>query len=301
MKLNPPRKGAFTIAEGMIASAIFASASITIYMLLYNGTMLAAWNTASNVAHEQARTAMLQMVQDMHSAVSLPQLISDVDATTHDPVITSTSPATGVSFQLWSSGPFQIAADAAPTQNVVQITVPSGVQAPVPPPSPHQSPYQRLIVRSHEIEDDITSVDTSGGIVSLTLAHNLSWNPATNQDDPTRRGINGVSGTTYHVDGFVTDRCSYIVKEEPPGSGKLALKFYGPRLGKTFAVMGSSITNPTPFSTKNHATGTPYYQFVAAFDLSTAYGIGTTGRHSRSANILLRNEVPAYARLTNNQ
>lgn len=301
MKLNPRPNNAFTIAELMVASGIFAAASVIIYLLLFNGSMLAAWNTAVNVAHEQARTAMLQMVQDMHSAVSLPQLISDVDPgpdgiagtadDTHDPIAATTSPAAGVSFQLWSIGPLRVANNATKGQPVVQVTVPAGVQAPVQPATPRQSPYQRLVISSHQVEDDIVSVSpsnlgTSGGTVSLTLAHNLTTD---------------VSGNSYHIVGFITDRCSYVVKEEPPGSGKMALKFYGPRLGKPFAVMGSSITNPSPFSTKNHETGTPYYQFVGAFDLSTAYGLGTTGRNSRSANILLRNEVPAYARLTTYQ
>ena len=65
--------------------------------------ILGAKNTAVNTAHQQARTAMLQMIQDLHSAVSLPAL-SDVN---HVPLVNPApnTAAPGISFQLWSTGP----------------------------------------------------------------------------------------------------------------------------------------------------------------------------------------------------
>jgi hypothetical protein len=47
---------------------------LAIYSMLNIGMILGAKNTAVNTAHQQARVAMLQMVQDIHSAVSLPAL-----------------------------------------------------------------------------------------------------------------------------------------------------------------------------------------------------------------------------------
>ena len=287
MKYSSTSNKAFTLAELMVATGVFSAASIIIYLLLYNGTLLAAWNTSSNVAHEQARTAMLQMIQDLHSAVSLPAL-ADANGNplpTPSPAPSpgaSASPAPGIAFQLWSMGPFRIAADAATGQNVVQVTIPNGTQAPIQPTAGQR--LQRLIVRTHQLEDDITDVTpanlgTGGGTVSLTLANNVPV---------------AIQGTTSrHIVCFITDRCSYAINNG-------ALDWRGPTNRKAFAIMGNNMTNPTPFTTRTTAAGAPYYQFVAAFDLSTAYA-KTTNRHFVSANILLRSEVPMRARLTDQQ
>jgi hypothetical protein len=279
MKFHREARGAMTIAELMVTCLVVGVVGLLVYSLLNIGTILGAKNVAVNVAHEEARVVMLGMMKDFHSAVSLPELISDVD-TNGNPVTTSTSPAPGISFQLWSMGPFQIAADAAAGQNIVQISVPQGVKAPVQPVNP---PYQRLIVRTHQLESDIVSVNppnlgTAGGTVSLTLANNLPL--------PINAGAN-------HIVCFITDRCSYLVKNG-------ALNYYGPRAAKIFDLIGNTMTNPTPFSTKLTNTGTPWAQVVAATDLSTAYA-AYANRGFRSMNILLRSEVPIRARLTDFQ
>jgi hypothetical protein len=129
------------------------------------------------------------------------------------------------------------------------------------------------------------------------LAHNLSWNPVpkpdgTHQDpDLTRTGINGAASN--HIVCFITERCSYLVTNG-------YLKYYGPRAGKIFDLLGNTMTNPTPFSTKLTNAGTPWAQVVAATDLSTAYA-AYANRGFRSMNILLRSEVPIRARLTDLQ
>lgn len=284
MKFHPKASGAMTLVETMVASMLIGVFGLVIYSMLNMGTILGAKNLSVNVAHEQARTAMLQMIQDLHSAVSLPELISDVDVN-GNPVPTSTSPNAGLSFQLWSIGPLRIAADAATNQKVVQVTVPAGTQAPVQPAAGQR--LQRLIVRTHQLEDDITTVSpanigTLGGTVSLTLANNVPVS---------------INASTDHIVCFITDRCSYLVKNG-------ALNYYGPRSGKAFAALGNNITNPVPFSTKLNNSGTPYAQFVAAFDLSTAdanYSNLGSRTAFRSANILLQSEVPMRARLTNTQ
>ncbi len=279
MKSRSKTCAAMTVAELMVTCLVIGVVGLLAYSLLNIGTILGAKNVALNVAHEEARVVMLGMLKDFHSAVSLPELISDVDAN-GNPVTTTTSPAPGISFQLWSTGPFQIAADAATGQNVVQITVPAGVNAPVPRANP---PYQRLIVRTHQLESDIVGVNpanlgNAGGTVSLTLA-----NPV-----PVK-----INASTDHIVCFLTDRCSYLVRNG-------YLNYFGPRAAKIFDLIGNTMTNPTPFSTKLTNTGTPYFQVVAATDLSTAYA-AYANRGWRSMNILLRSEVPIRARLTDLQ
>ena len=98
------------------SSAVFSIVGATLYSLVQMSTVLGAKNTAINVAHEQARTAMVQMLQDLHSAISLPYLL---DANGNQ--VGGAGPAAGIGFQQWSSGPHKIASDVATTQN--QITL----------------------------------------------------------------------------------------------------------------------------------------------------------------------------------
>ncbi len=258
-----------TVLELMFTVGMMAVVGVIIFSLFSTGTILGAKNTAVNTAHQQARTAMLQMVQDLHSTVSLPYL---VDATGN--ALSGAGPAAGISFQLWSIGPLQIVADAAAGTKVVTVKVPAGTQAPVA--------GQRIIVPTHEIEDDIATVAGSGANCVLTLAHTLP------------NAISGTqSPTNYNIACFITDRCSYIVNNQQ-------LQWNGPTVRKSFAIMGNDITSVTPFTTPNTPAGALYYRFVSAIDLSTS-DLKYNNRGFKSANILLNGQVPIRARLTTYQ
>jgi hypothetical protein len=271
--MRPPgakRNRGRTVLELLFTVAIMGVVGLTIYSLFSTGTILGAKNTAVNTAHQQARTAMLQMVQDLHSTVSLPQLV-DINGNG----ISGAGPAAGISFQLWSMGPFQIVADAATGTKIVTVNVPAGNKAPVV--------GQRLIVPTHEIEDDIASVNSAGGNnYALTLAHTVA-NPISGTQSP----------TNYNIACFITDRCSYIVNNQQ-------LQWNGPTVRKSFAVLGNGITSSLPFTTPSTAAGALYYRFVSAIDLSTS-DLKYNNRGFKSANILLNGQVPIRARLTTYQ
>jgi hypothetical protein len=291
MKLNSGISRAMTLVETMVTSMLIGVVFLGLYAVLNMGTILGAKNLAVNVAHEQARVAMLQMMQDFHSSVSLPAVTNDDGTTSPAPTPATSAPFgyPGVAFQLWAIGPLRIAADALTNQNVVQVTVPAGTRVPVV--------GERLIVRTHQLEDDITAVSgAAGGTVSLTLAHNLSWNPATNQNDPARSGITGTS--TNHIVCFITDRCSYFVDKNK------TLNWNGPNARKAISMMANTITDAAPFTIKTSPLNAPLYQVVPVFDLSTAdaqYTNLSSRTAFRSANILLHSEVPMRARLTDTQ
>ena len=78
MRIHVQSRSGLTLIELSVTSALVGVLGLIIYSLLNIGAILGAKNTAVNTAHQQARVAMLQMIQDMHAAISLPYLI-DVD------------------------------------------------------------------------------------------------------------------------------------------------------------------------------------------------------------------------------
>src|ERR1700730_7945936 len=282
MKLNSGISRAMTLVETMVTSMLIGVVFLGLYSVLNMGTILGAKNLAVNVAHEQARVAMLQMMQDFHSSVSLPAVTNDDGTTSPAPTPATSAPFgyPGVAFQLWAIGPLRIAANALKDQNVVQVTVPAGTQVPVV--------GQRLIVRTHQLEDDIVAVNgTAGGILSLTLAK-----PVPIDIKPPLDPKDG------HIVCFITDRCSYFVDKNK------TLNWNGPNARKAISMMANTITDAAPFTIKTSPLNAPLYQVVPVFDLSTAdanYTNLNSRTAFRSANILLHSEVPMRARLTDTQ
>jgi hypothetical protein len=268
MKLRThPRNKAYTLIEAAISTSVFSVVGLTLCSLVNTTTILGAKNTALNTAHQQARTAMVQMLQDLHSSISLPSL---VDANGNQ--VSGAGPAAGIAFQQWSSGPHKIKFDASTGQNQVTLSLtPGGGPAPVV--------GQRLVIPTHQIEDDITAVSGTSANFTVTLAHNLPV---------------AVAGTaTYTIVCFVADRCSYTVAN---GS----LQWRGAATKKSFAILGNDITSSTPFSTPLTAAGALYYRFSSAIDLSTA-DPNYSNRGFKAANIFLNAQVPMKARLVTYQ
>lgn len=109
-----PRERGLTLIEMMITMTVVAITGSIVFYILNTGMILFAKNTAINMAHQQARIAVLQMEQDMHAAVSIPQL---VDASKNP--VAGNGPAAGISFQSYAKGPLQVAARAAAGQSQI--------------------------------------------------------------------------------------------------------------------------------------------------------------------------------------
>jgi type II secretory pathway component PulJ len=282
MRVSSFRQHGFTLVEMVMTTGILSAVGLAIFSMLNTGMILGAKNTAVNTAHQNARTAMLQMIADLHGAISLPYLIDDpnvLDAT-GKPQAAASTPAAGIAFQLFSMGPLKVVSDVPITSNQVTVKAPSGnTQVPLV--------GQRLIILTHKIEDNITAVVNNGinnGSYSYTLT--LSNNIA--------NAIQGTGGSTnYNIVGFITDRCSYTVING-------ALDWKGPGARSKFAVLGNGITNGTPFTTPTTAAGAYDYKFIAAINLSTTDS-KYSNRGFKSANILLNGKVPTRTRLTTYQ
>ena len=78
MKITSSNR-AYTIVELAVSTAIFSTLGVTLCSLLNVTTILGAKNSAINTAHQQARTAMVQMLEDLHSAISLPYSVDADD------------------------------------------------------------------------------------------------------------------------------------------------------------------------------------------------------------------------------
>lgn len=268
MKLCSKNRG-YTLIELGVFSTVFSTVGVALCSLLNVSMVLGAKNVAMNTAHQQARTAMIQMLQNLHSAISLPYLVD-----TNGNQVNGAGPAAGIAFQEWSSGPHKIALDATTNQNQIALTL-----TPQGGVTPTVSVGQRLIVPTHQIEDDITQVSGSGKNITVTLAHNLPV---------------AISGTqTYTIVCLVTSRCSYTV-----ANGNL--QWQGSMAKKSFAVLENGITSDLPFSTPQTPAGALYYRFVSAINLSTA-DTHYSNRGFKSANIFLNGQVPIKARLTTYQ
>ncbi|HST29230.1 MAG TPA: type II secretion system protein [Chthoniobacterales bacterium] len=269
MKLATKNQG-YTLIELGIVSTMFSTVGVALCSLLNVSLVMGAKNIAMNTAHTQARTAMIQMLQDLHSSVSLPYLVDTNGARNSD----QTQPAAGIAFQELSSGPHKITADVTTSQNQVSLSL-----TPVNGSIPTVAAGQRLIIPTHQIEDDITAVSGSGSHITVTLAHTVPV---------------AISGTSnYTIVALITDHCSYTVS-----NGNL--QWQGSSAKKSFAVLGGDITSTLPFSTPQTPAGALYYRFVSAINLSTTDAT-YSNRNFKAANIFLNGQIPMKARLTTYQ
>jgi type II secretory pathway pseudopilin PulG len=267
MRANFQARSAFTLVEIMVAGAILAIVGGMAFVILNTGMTLYAKNTSVNVAHQEARMAMILMERELHSAVSPVQLV-DEDGSP----VSGNGPAAGISFQVFSAGPFKVVSKANAGQN--QITMALG--------SFQAKTTQRLIIANHELEIDIAAESNGSGDRTLTLAKNIPNTVNVELDD---------AGTMQPIQvvGLITERIQYTVKD-----GELR---HRDRNGK-ITVLARDITSDKPFSRPTKSGSNPNVRAIAAVNLST----GTKGakrRKYKSANMYLNAEVPGRAILCN--
>lgn len=270
MKPRPVPGRASALIEVMISTTVMAIVSSIVFSILNSGMVLFAKNTAVNMAHQQARVAVLTMEEDLHGAVSIPQL-----ADANRGPVTGNGPAAGIAFQIYAAGPFQVLATAAGGQNQIAVRCPNYTP----------TVGQRFCLPLHQVELDISAVSagsgTGGANRTLTLASNLPRPVETSLD-------NAGTPTPVVVTGFITDKYIYVVK-----NGELRYFKPGDTVGK---VLANDITAPTPFSIPVTPLGAPYNRFVAAINLSTADHT-TSNRGFKAANMFLNAMVPYRSKL----
>jgi len=277
MKIEIAGHKGFTLIEMLLGMGAAAIVGTILFTILHTGMILFAKNTAINLAHQQARIAVMQMEQDIHGAVSVPQL---TDATRT--LLTGSAangPSAGISFQLWAAGPFQVAADTAAGSSTISIKT-NGF-------APSQ--YQRLIIPGFQVEMDIINQPTAGTNVTLSVgtAPPPTGGSATAGTIPV--AVNGASGG--NIACFITDRVYYVVQNSQ-------LTYYGRQTTNSgnYKVLANDITTATPFSVPSTPMGAPYTRFVAAINLSTSDG-EYSNLHFKAANMFLNALEPTRSTL----
>jgi hypothetical protein len=167
------------------------------FAVLNSGMVLYAKNTAVNVAHAEAKDAVLRLTRDIHASVSVPQLRDENFAVVSSQPAAGASPtppvASGVSFQNISSGPNYIWKDPG---NVNLIMIKDSPNQPIP--------GQHLVIPfwGSLFEQDITKVTAGGAAnhsnVFLANGYDTNINP---------RLQGGAYAITYY-----TDRVMYLVQ-----------------------------------------------------------------------------------------
>ncbi|MGA3169442.1 MAG: hypothetical protein ABSE62_00360 [Chthoniobacteraceae bacterium] len=291
MTLRISRKfKAFTLIECVMAMISVGAVGLAILYTLFSGFLLFTKNTAMNVSHEEARVALIQLQQDLHTAVSLPELTdSACNIYTSG---TFQGPAAGVEFQVLvdNNQYCAIAANVTLGSSTVTVGLPSGY------PTPNTA--MRLIVPAYTLESNLSAVSVSGTVATCTLSGTTC--------------PNNINVTGNNVVAFFTQRVYYWVTTDPnlpnmitdrqgDTSPALQLNYQGVNRNKTYVMAASGIEDTQPFSIPNTNTGAPQYNNVVAVGLS-AVDVGTTALITRfgfnTSSIMLSGSIPAYSQLT---
>jgi prepilin-type N-terminal cleavage/methylation domain-containing protein len=271
MKLSILRRAGFSLPEVMVAVSLAALVGYGGYSILHIGLMLFAKNSAINVAHQQARSALLRMEHDFHSSISEVQLTNSDGA----PLPASTGPEAGVSFQVMKGGPFLLSGGVDKGSNVISANF--GASAP--------AVGHRLLIPLHRVEADIIAVSGSGPVYTVTLSQNITRQIPENVKD--------VSGANMaaQVQCFLTERVYYTVKQ-----GRLQ-RWQATR--PLQRLLATGIISAAPFRISQGVNGAFDRKMVTAVDLSAAdQGVSNLG--FRSVNIMLNTTMPVRHRLAEN-
>ena len=283
MKLTSPRSSrGFTLPEILISMGIMTIVGLMLFLVLNSGMVLYAKNTAVNTAHQQARAGVDQMVQNIHSSVSIPQLVDSGLQPITTIIDGSGNPvqAPGISFQSFAAGPFPVVVDALATDTSITLYCPG--YTPVA--------GARLNIPAFGIELDIVSTTVSGANLRFNFAQAIGT-----AVDIVGTGIEGGAGTTYMITAFITARRSYVVVGGD-------LRSYPTNDLNIYKVITRNITSSTPFTIPltPGTPPTPQNRYVAAVDLSAVDG-NTSQRGYGAVNMFLSSKIPFRCKLTNTQ
>lgn len=294
------QRGGFSLIEMMITIGIVVLCGGMVFFFLNSGMTLYAKNTAVNAAHQQARAAVDQMLANIHSAVSIPQLVDDTLTPLPAP---GTGPAVGVDFQRYEAGPFLLwtGGNVPATQTWIAIYAKNW-------PVPQSVAGLRFNLPSHGMEMDISSITAFGDYRIINFAAPVGTDVIV-QDDGSGNGKgNSPVAATSNVSAFITRRVSYAVVCTDPNPAACAnannsnreLRYYPTNDLQNFKVIARNVTAQAPFKILLNEQGGADFRSVAAVDLSTAEP-QFSNRGYAAVNMFINSYIPFRSRLTLNQ
>lgn len=225
--LRLSRRAAYTLAETLVATGVFAIAGGIVFAMSTTSLSLFSRNMAVNGSHEKGRTVVDRISRDIRASIAIPALLDD-DLSIH----TGSGSAAGIGLLL-PAGPspgstFQVSANAAAGQNVIQIT--TGSFTP--------TVGMRLLIPTHQLEANITAVAASGtaGKLNLTLATPIPY------------VVTVTSGaTTYNVVALFANRSAYVTVF-PANSAVGEIRFFKNVANAQYSVVANDVTSLAPFN-----------------------------------------------------
>jgi type II secretory pathway pseudopilin PulG len=260
MKVWKSKAAAYTLVEIMVTLAIVGVTGAGVFEILRAGTILFDKNTAINLSHSQSRFGLLELQQDMNSAVSTPEL---TDSTGTIISGTATGPAAGVSFQGYAGGPFCLYVPSSTTPiaaTATSIQVITGTAfVPLPGETIHIQYLPNTLLEVALSGSGAYSPSTTGTATSYTPSLANQLGSAIALYDP-------VSGTALHVACFFTTPIVYVVQNkqllkeylDPAGSGRMLS-----------TVLAYNVSSTTPFSMPT-VNSSPSNTFLEVQNFTTA-------------------------------
>ena len=273
----------------MVTMGVMTIVGAMVFLVLNSGMVLYAKNTAVNSAHQQARAGVDQMLANIHSSVSIPEL---VDTNLQPIAAPGSGPAPGICYQTFTGGPFPVIANALATDTFVQLFCTGGYAPPA---------NVRVEIPTHNIELDVTSTVGVGSSWRFNFA-----SPIGTAISISGSGKEGDPGTSYVITAFLTRRSSYAVVGTElryyPTNGLDASGNSNPNDPTLYNVITRNIgaTSTLPFTIPILPNGGLQNRYVAAVNLSTIEP-NFTQRGYAAVNMFVSSLIPFRCRLTNLQ
>lgn len=162
MKLSPnsKRKG-FSLAELLVAIPVGLLCAAILFGAVWAGMTLLARNVSINLAHMNALNPIERLTQDIHSAVTQPQLTDTLTSGTF-PLVSGSGPAAGVSFELAPLGPFTLFNNTSANDTNIQVDMGTTDESVV-------KAGMHLCIPSYSVDVAIVSVNDGGNHVNCKI------------------------------------------------------------------------------------------------------------------------------------
>ena len=283
---------AYTLVELMVTVAVVSIAGAGVYSILRTGMIMFAKNSAINFTHQQVRNGLMRLQEDLHQAISTPQLVS-----TSGTAITGNGPAPGVSFRKYAGGPFYIyvasgvSTIAANSSTISIVTGTQGIGKDYAP-----LPGQRLhiqVLPTSLLEVDVASVGSPttqsvGTVYPLTLKSTLGTSIQV---------VNIANNNPINVACFLSTPVSYIVQPSTGGNYQLLYSYLNSSGSTQTTVRSHYVAGATPFSVPTiNGNINPSFITITNFTGNDAY-TGNLGFNSTTLSVTM--QTPHWCQLTN--